>query len=186
MHFVGIKLEGRINVSYTLHLHFFHEGQEVIMEESVLIHTEIKSCRIGEFTRRHGEVSECEKCEAAHFNSDPDNERCQSCEDIEGVRCSGLVAIPETHFWHVSSLSMKAIRCVGSEACDFNNRFQIINETEYQAHLNNTVVLHSDNNSYQCATVCLLAMHFLSTTFVLFLGVWRCAMWFLPGWLWKR
>eukprot|EP00210_Caulerpa_lentillifera_P003655 g3489.t1 len=145
------QMDSMINVQYMLHLHFFLDGAELFMEDPVFIQIEIKSCRIGEYTRRHGSIFECNKCEAAHFNSDPENDKCQSCEDIIGVRCSGLVAIPENHYWHVSSLSIQSVKCIGREACYFSNRFNIINETEYLAHLRNEIITYEFNNSYQCA-----------------------------------
>eukprot|EP00210_Caulerpa_lentillifera_P003725 g3558.t1 len=152
MNFTETRLVGEINKIYTIDIQFILDGEEVEMSERPFINVTIRPCRIGEETEKLAQgVIRCVTCGEGQFNSNPENGRCEPCEDIEGVKCFGNAAIPEKHYWHASSSSISPKRCIGQESCDYNNRSDKIKELEIRAHENGTSVSYTeDQQREQC------------------------------------
>eukprot|EP00210_Caulerpa_lentillifera_P003657 g3491.t1 len=151
VHFTGARLSGEENALVTILVRFVHRGQELRMNHSYLIEVKIRPCRIGEVTNKDDNgVIECKKCGTGQFSWNSSIE-CKSCEGIEGVECHGSTAVPKDHYWHSSSFSRNMSKCILPRACKYEGRNSTINETESQAHSNNTQVFYWDEDSVQCA-----------------------------------
>eukprot|EP00210_Caulerpa_lentillifera_P003723 g3556.t1 len=151
MKFSGTKLEGQALKTYILKLKFLLTEQELIMEEPLTIIVIMRECRIGEFTRIDSDVIECIECRAGTFGSNASRLKCTSCEDMDGGQCFGRAAVPEDHYWHRSSLSLKMTRCIGQEACRYDGRFRTLNETETEAHLRGNNISYRNGENIQCS-----------------------------------
>lgn len=125
------------------------------MEDSVSVTVTMRACRIGESTRQNGDVIECIDCSAGTFSANPSRENCTSCERIEGCRCLGTAAVPEDHYWHASSFSIKMFRCISLEACSYPERFRKIQDTEMQAHSEGRAISYENGTNAQCNKVSL-------------------------------
>eukprot|EP00210_Caulerpa_lentillifera_P003717 g3550.t1 len=151
MRFSGSKLEGQSGRNYILKLQYLLRGRELMMEMPLLINVTMRPCRIGEFTRIDNEVIECLDCGAGTFSSNASRQKCRSCEDMDGGQCFGRVAVPEDHYWHSSSFSLKMTRCIGQEACSYNGRFKKLNKTETEAHLKGKEISYTNGDNTQCS-----------------------------------
>lgn len=85
----------------------------------------VRDCRQGEIdiAGNWSTSFRCEKCPIKTIGINPKQD-CRDCPD--NAECDGTTVVPNSGYWHESTLSLKIYECLTDEACQYDGRTETL------------------------------------------------------------
>ena len=162
MNFTAVRLRGLRDQTYTLRIDYRSTSEmQTLHVNPSFIKVTMRPCKIGEKTvSKEGERLECRECGQGEFQSFPKRDFCLPCVESENhTMCDGQTIVPHDGYWHASSFSFIAHKCIGHEACRSTRKGNQTRAEKLRANavkehkLGKAVQYSSDDSNLQCREV---------------------------------
>ncbi|GMH37693.1 hypothetical protein BSKO_05566 [Bryopsis sp. KO-2023] len=132
-------MPGTYNVSFSFTPN--EEGGKFLSTSITIV---VRECVVGEVSKDDGR--RCEKCKPGFFSFDTSDKNCELCPGKKAT-CYGSTLSPADGFWHSAPHSTDVHSCLLEEACTYDNRTEILQESS----LRNGAIIDSGEGYPQCA-----------------------------------